>query len=107
MEKRGVQSCMKRRAKLRILIGTIPIKVLAATLLLSLLVGGSAWLVHGVPKYFREQQEIRDSSIDCNNYRDFLKASAAWEKEGDIDQARGVFELAIHHFKRGRCTQFH
>ena len=98
---------MKPRDKFRIRIGTIPIKVLAAALFLSLLVGGSAWLVNGVPKYFREQQEIRDSSIDCNNYRDFLKASAAWEKEGDIDQARGVFELAIHHFKRGRCTQFH
>jgi len=98
---------MKPRDKFRIRIGTIPIKVLAAALFLSLLVGGSAWLVHGFPKYFREQQEIRDRSIDCNNYRDFLKASAAWEEEGDIDQARGVLELAIHHFKRGRCTQVH
>ena len=98
---------MKPRAKFRIQIGTIPIKVLAAAILLSLLVGGSVWLVHGVPKYFREQQEVRDSSIDCNNYRDFLKASDAWEEEGDIDQARGVLELAIHHFKRGRCTQIH
>jgi len=98
---------MKPRDKFRIRIGTIPIKVIAAALFLSLLVGGSAWLVHGVPKYFREQQEIRDISIDCNNYRDFLKASAAWEEEGDIDQARGVLELAIHHFKRGRCTQVH
>ena len=98
---------MKPRDKFRIRIGTIPIKVLAAALILSLLVGGSAWLVPGVPKYFREQQAIRDRPIDCNNYRDFLKASAAWEEEGDIDQARGVLELAIHHFKRGRCTQVH
>ena len=98
---------MKPRAKFRIRIGTIPIKVLAAALFLSVLVGGSAWLVHGVPKYFREQQEIRDRSIDCNNYRDFLEASAAWEEVGDIDQARGVLELAIHHFKRGQCTQIH
>ena len=98
---------MKPRAKFRIRIRTIPKKVLAATLLLSLLVGGSAWLVHGVPKYFREQQEIRDRSIDCHNYRDFLEASAAWEEVGDIDQARGVLELAIHHFKRGQCTQIH
>lgn len=98
---------MKPRDKFRIRIGTIPIKVLTAALFLSLLAGGSAWLVHGVPKYFREQQEIRDRSIDCNNYRDFLKASAAWEEEGDIDQARGVLELAIHHFKSGRCTQIH
>ena len=98
---------MKPRAKFRIQTGIILIKVLAVTLLLSLLVGGSAWLVHGVPKYFREQQEIRDRSIDCHNYRDFLEASAAWEEVGDIDQARGVLELAIHHFKRGRCTQVH
>ena len=45
--------------------------------------------------------------MDCTNYRDFLSASVAWEAAGDMDQARGVYALAIHHFKKGQCTQVH
>ena len=55
----------------------------------------------------KEQQKIRDESRDCVRYRDFLLAYFAWEQEGDTDQAQGVYALAIHHFKRGQCTQIH
>jgi hypothetical protein len=58
-------------------------------------------------KYLKEQQQIRDASRDCVHYRDFLLASDAWEQEGDTDQAQGVYALAIHHFKKGQCTQIH
>ena len=60
-----------------------------------------------VPKYLKELQQKRDASRDCVRYRDFLLASDAWEQEGDTDQAQGVYALAIHHFKKGQCTQIH
>jgi hypothetical protein len=36
-----------------------------------------------------------------------LLASDYWTEEGDVDQARGVFGLAQHHFKLGKCTKVH
>ena len=58
-------------------------------------------------RFLEKQQATRDASMDCTNYRDFLSASVAWEAAGDMHQARGVDALAIHHFKKGQCTQVH
>lgn len=71
------------------------------------IVGSTMVLLYFLPKFLEKQQETRDASIDCTNYRDFLSASIAWEEAGDRDQARGVYALALHHFKKGQCTQVH
>ena len=60
-----------------------------------------------IPKYLDEKQAVRDASKNCINYRAFLLASDYWTEEGDVDQARGVFGLAQHHFKLGKCTKDH
>jgi hypothetical protein len=60
-----------------------------------------------IPKYLDEKQAVRDASTHCVNYRTFLLASDYWTEEGDVDQARGVFGLAQHHFKLGKCTKVH
>ena len=60
-----------------------------------------------IPKYLDEKQAVRDASKHCVNYRAFLLASDYWREEGDVDQARGVFGLAEHNFKLGKCTKVH
>ena len=71
------------------------------------IIGLTMGLLYFLPKFLEKQQETRDASIDCTNYRDFLSASIAWEEAGDMDQARGVYALAIHHFENGHCTKVH
>jgi hypothetical protein len=87
---------------------TIPkLKTITITFLSIAIVGSLSGAAYFVPKYLKEQQKIRDESRDCVRYRDFLLAYFAWEQEGDTDQAQGVYALAIHHFKKGQCTQIH
>ena len=87
---------------------TIPkLKTITITFLSIAIVGSLSSAAYFVPKYLKEQQKIRDESRDCVRYRDFLLAYFAWEQEGDTDQAQGVYALAIHHFKKGQCTQIH
>jgi hypothetical protein len=83
------------------------LKTITITFLSIAIVGTLSSTAYFVPKYLKELQQKRDASRDCVRYRDFLLASDAWEKEGDTDQARGVYALAIHHFKKGQCTQIH
>ena len=71
------------------------------------IVGSTMSLLYFLPRFLEKQQATRDASMDCTNYRDFLSSSVAWEAAGDMDQARGVYALAIHHFKKGQCTQVH
>ena len=76
--------------------------------LMTMTIFGSALsLLYFLPRFLEKQQTTRDASTDCTNYRDFLSASIAWEEAGDMDQARGVYALAIHHFEKGQCTQVH
>ena len=70
-------------------------------------IGSTLSLLYFLPRFLEKQQATRDASMDCTNYRDFLSASVAWVAAGDMDQARGVDALAIHHFKKGQCTQVH
>ena len=81
------------------------------TILLFLLtittVGSIIGLLYFLPRFLEKQQATRDASIDCTNYRNFVSVSFAWEEAGDMDQARGVYALAIHHFKKGQCTPIH
>ena len=87
---------------------TIPkLKTIVITFISIAIVGSLSGAAYFVPKYLKEQQLTRDASRDCVHYRDFLLASDAWEQEGDTDQAQGVYALAIHHFKKGQCTQIH
>ena len=60
-----------------------------------------------IPKYLDEKQAVRDASKHCVNYRAFLLASDYWTEKGDVVHARGVFGLAQHHFKLGKCTKLH
>ena len=71
------------------------------------IIGSTMSLLYFLPRFLEKKQETRDASRDCTNYRDFLSAALAWEEAGDIDQARGVYALAIHHFKKGQCTKVH
>ena len=71
------------------------------------IVGSTMSLLYFLPRFLEKQQETREASMDCTNYRDFLSASIAWEEAGDRDQAHGVYALAIYHFKRGQCTTVH
>ena len=71
------------------------------------IIGSMIGLRYFAPRFLEKQQATRDASMDCTNYRDFLSASVAWEAAGDMEQARGVYALAIHHFKKGQCTQVH
>ena len=71
------------------------------------IIGAILGLLYFLPRFLEKQLATRDTSIDCTNYRDFLSVSVAWEEAGDMDQARGVYALAIHHFKKGQCTQIH
>ena len=81
------------------------------TILLSLMtitiIGSTLSLLYFLPRFLEKQQAMRDASTDCTNYRDFLSASIAWEEARDMDQAHGVYALAIHLFKKGQCTQVH
>ena len=70
-------------------------------------IGSTLSLLYFLPRFLEKQQATRDASMDCTNYRDFLSASVAWEAAGDMDQARDVYAVAIHHFKKGQCTQVH
>jgi len=71
------------------------------------IIGSTLSLLYFIPRFLEKQQAMRDASKDCTNYRDFLSASVAWKEEGDMDQAHGVYALAIHHFKKGQCTPIH
>jgi len=82
-------------------------KTITLTLLSITVFGALGSAFYLVPKYLREQQQIRDAARDCVNYRDFLITSDAWAKEGDTDQAQGVYALAIDNFKKGKCTKVH
>ena len=70
-------------------------------------IGSTLSLLYFLPRLLEKQQATRDASTDCTNYRDFLSVSVAWEESGDMEQARGVYALALHHFKKGQCTQVH
>ena len=69
------------------------------------IIGSILGLRYFVLSFLEKQQATRDASTDCTNYRDFLSASVVWEEAGDMDQARGVYALAIHHFNKGQCTK--
>ena len=84
-----------------------PWRTILLFLLTITIVGSIISLLYFLPRFLEKQQATRDASTDCTNYRDFLSASIAWEEAGDMDQARGVYALAIHHFKKGQCTQVH
>jgi len=71
------------------------------------IIGSILGLRYFILSFLEKQQATCDASVDCTNYRDFLSASVAWEAAGDMDQARGVYALAIHHFKKGQCSQVH
>ena len=92
---------------MKILITIPKLKTIVITFISIAIVGSLSGAAYFVPKYLKEQQQTRDASRDCVRYRDFLLASDAWQQEGDTDQAQGVYALAIHHFKRGQCTQIH
>ena len=84
-----------------------PWRMFFLLLLTITIIGSITGLRYFLPRFLEKQQATRDASMDCTNYRDFLSASVAWEEGGDTDQARGVYALAIHHFKKGQCTQVH
>ena len=87
---------------------TIPkLKTIVIPFISIAIVGSLSGAAYFVPKYLKEQQKIRDESRDCVRCRDFVLAYFAWEQEGDTDKAQSVYALALHHFKKGQCTQIH
>ena len=82
-----------------------PQRMIFLLLLNITMIGSVICLSYFVPRFLEKRQATRDASMDCTNYRDFLSASVAWEEAGDMEQARGVYALAIHHFNKGQCTK--
>ncbi len=60
-----------------------------------------------IPKYLDEEQRIRDTSSPCKRYREFLQTAENWNELGDPVQAKGVYNIAIDLFKKGKCTKVH
>ena len=95
------------RLRMNLDLAKKPWRAILLFLITITIIGSTLSLLYFLPRFLEKQQATRDASTDCTNYRDFLSASIAWEEAGDMDQARGVYALAIHHFKRGQCTQVH
>ena len=60
-----------------------------------------------IPKYLDEEQQIRDNSTFCRQYREFLQTAENWNEIGDSVQAKGVYNIAIDLFRKGQCTRIH
>ena len=95
------------RLRMNLNIAKKPWRAILLFLMTITIIGSTLSLLYFLPRLLEKQQATRDASTDCTNYRDFLSASIAWEEAGDMDQAHGVYALAIHLFKKGQCTQVH
>ena len=60
-----------------------------------------------IPKYLDKEQQLRDNSTSCKQYREFLQTAENWNNVGDTVQANGVYRLAVDLFKKGKCTKVH
>ena len=60
-----------------------------------------------IPKYLDEEQQARDNSTSCKQYREFLQTAENWNKDVDTVQANVVYRIAIDLFRKGKCTQVH
>ena len=95
------------RLRINLNIAKKPWRAILLFLMTITIFGSTLSLLYLLPRFLEKQQAKRDASTDCTNYKDFLSASIAWEEAGDMDQARGVYALAIHHFENGHCTKVH
>ena len=95
------------RLRMNLDLAKTPWRAILLFLMTITIIGLTLSLLYFLPRFLEKQQATRDAATDCTNYRDFLGASVAWEEAGDMEQARGVYALALHHFKRGQCTQVH
>ena len=60
-----------------------------------------------IPKYLDEEQQARDNSTSCKQYRAFLQTAEKWNSVGDNVQAKGVYRIAVDLFRKGKCTKVH
>jgi uncharacterized protein YpmS len=60
-----------------------------------------------IPKYLDEEQQLRDNSTSCKQYREFLQTAENWNRIGDTVQANGVYSIAVNLFRKGKCTRVH
>ena len=60
-----------------------------------------------IPKYLDKEQQLRDNSTSCRQYREFLQTAENWNKIGDTVQASGVYSIAVDLFRKGQCTRVH
>ena len=95
------------RLRMNLDLAKKPWRAILLFLMTITIIGLTLSLLYFLPRFLEKQQATRDAATDCTNYRDFLGASVAWEEAGDMEQARGVYALALHHFKKGQCTQVH
>jgi len=95
------------RLRMNLDLAKKPWRAILLFLMTITIIGLTLSLLYFLPRFLEKQQATRDAATDCKNYRDFLGASVAWEEAGDMEQARGVYALALHHCKRGQCTQVH
>lgn len=95
------------RLRMNLNIAKKPWRAILLFLMTITIIGSTLSLFYFLPRFLEKQQATRDASTDCTKYRDFLSASIAWEEARDMDQAHGVYALAIHLFKKGQCTQVH
>ena len=82
-------------------------KKIIATLLVVLLFSVLVAAFIYVPKYLDEEQRAQDNTKGCKQYREFLLTAENWNKLGDTDQAKGVYNIAVDLFRKGKCTRVH
>ena len=82
-------------------------KKIVATLLVVLLFSVLVAAFIYIPKYLDEEQRARDNTKGCKQYREFLLTAENWNKLGDTDQAKGVYNIAVDLFRKGKCTRVH
>ena len=82
-------------------------KKLIATFLVLLVVSLITAAFIYIPKYLDEEKRARDNTKGCKQYREFLQTAESWNKLGDTDQAKGVYNIAVDLFRKGKCTRVH
>ena len=82
-------------------------KKIVATLLVVLLFSVLVAAFIYIPKYLDEEQRARDNTKGCKQYREFSLTAENWNKLGDTDQAKRVYNIAVDLFRKGKCTRVH
>ena len=74
-------------------------------LLIFVIIGVGVMIAFG-PRFLDQQQEKRDSSVDCILYRNYMQAALQYQQAGN-DLARDAqLSKAIKQQKAGKCSDF-